>query len=142
MLCLGRKNNESYVFLDSIAEFMPQPKPAPDKSVYKIGCRFWIKGANGHFMGAGRVQLLENIREAGSITKAAAAMKMSYRQAWQMVEDMNTIAGAPLVEKILGGKGGGGAVITPTGEKAIQLFHELQQEFDHFTEQLNDRILL
>lgn len=66
----------------------------------------WIDETNGPFLGIGRVWLLEHIGEMGSITNAAKEMKMSYRQAWQLVEDMNKQAQEPLVEKILGGKGG------------------------------------
>ena len=69
---------------------------------YSIGCRVWIKeNEMGHFLGNGRVELLENIGKTGSITKGALEMKMSYRQAWQMVQDINSRAEKPLVEKIL-----------------------------------------
>ncbi len=75
---------------------------------YSIGVRIWLREEAGHFVGAGRVKLLEQIKLTGSITRASKAMEMSYRQAWQMVEDMNKHSSKPLVEKTLGGKGGGG----------------------------------
>ena len=104
---------------------------------YSIGLRIWIKEENeGHFLGTGRVQLLENIKSTGSITKAAAAMKMSYRQAWQMVEDINTSDTTPYVEKTLGGKGGGGAKITKEGEDAIKKFHEIEDKLYQYAKQL------
>ena len=109
---------------------------------YELRFRMWITGNNAHFLGNGRVRLLENIRDKGSITNAAKAMKMSYRQAWQMVEDMNRSAPAALVEKTLGGKGGGGAHITPAGEKAIRLFYTLEKKIEQFARELNNEINL
>ncbi len=108
---------------------------------YAVGVRFWLKDEQGHFMGAGRVQLLEYIKKFGSITNAAKEMKMSYRQAWQMVEDMNASAPEPLVEKILGGKGGGGARVTAMGEKVIALFHQLDEKMSTFAEELGREIV-
>ena len=99
---------------------------------YTIGFHFWIRETNGHFLGHGRVQLLENIKTTGSITQAAKVMKMSYRQAWQMVEDLNATSNKPLVEKTLGGAGGGGAKVTKAGDEAIKLFYELEEKIKTF----------
>jgi molybdate transport system regulatory protein len=109
---------------------------------YTLGFRVWINEEQGHFIGTGRVRLLENIRETGSITNAAKAMKMSYRQAWQMVEDMNSRSEKPLVEKILGGKGGGGALVTETGEKTIKLFYKLEEKVAKLSKELSEKINL
>jgi len=109
---------------------------------YVIGIRVWINEQQGHFIGSGRIRLLENIKKTGSITGGAKAMKMSYRQAWQMVEDMNTRSDKPLVEKILGGKGGGGAIVTESGEKAIKLFYELQDKLEKYAQELTKKISL
>jgi len=107
---------------------------------YDVGFRVWINEEQGHFIGLGRVRLLEYIKETGSITKASKAMKMSYRQAWQMVEDMNQRSEKPLVEKILGGKGGGGAIVTETGEKVIRLFYKLEQQVMNLSKELSKTI--
>jgi len=112
----------------------------PAKKKYTVGYHVWIKGEKGHFLGKGRVELLENIQSTGSITKGAAAMKMSYRQAWQMVEDMNKTSVKPLVEKILGGKGGGGAAITEAGEKAIKLFYEVDEKMKKYAAELSKTV--
>ncbi len=93
---------------------------------------FWIESTHGTFLGRGRVVLLERIREHGSISAAARSMKMSYRQAWQLVNAMNMHSANPLVISATGGQGGGGANLTSTGEHAIQLFWQLQQEFDDY----------
>jgi len=109
---------------------------------YSVGFHMWIGKDEGHFIGLGRVRLLENIKATGSITNGAKMMKMSYRQAWQMIEDMNKISGTPLVEKILGGKGGGGAKVTEAGEKVIKLFYQIDDKMRKTAEKLSEKISL
>lgn len=101
---------------------------------YNIEVRVWIEEAEGAFLGIGKIWLLENIKKTGSITNAAKEMKMAYRQAWQMVEEMNQRAESPLVEKLLGGKGGGGAKLTEAGEKAIAIFYEVEKRIKEFAQ--------
>jgi molybdate transport system regulatory protein len=112
------------------------------KSSYQLRGRIWIENQNEAFLGVGRVELLRKIQEFGSITKAAKAMKMSYRQAWEMIDSMNKKAKSPLVEKQSGGKGGGGAVLTKEGEKAIVSFTTLREEFYQFLEMKNKELNL
>jgi molybdate transport system regulatory protein len=94
--------------------------------------RVWIDGKEGTFLGYGRVVLLERIKEHGSITKAAKAMRMAYRHAWDLVDSMNKQAKRPFVELVTGGKGGGGARVTEDGERAIQLFWKFSEDFQRF----------
>ena len=109
---------------------------------YHLRGRFWIASENGTFLGRGRVILLERIREHGSISAAARSMKMSYRQAWQLVQSMNTHSENPLVTSSTGGKGGGGASLTDTGERSIQLFREVEQDMRDFMEKRFGQIAL
>lgn len=104
----------------------------PKNKKYNVEVRLWIQEAEGPFLGIGKIWLLENIRKTGSITNAAKEMKMAYRQAWQLVEEMNQRSEHPLVEKILGGKGGGGARLTQAGEKAIIVFYEVEKRIKGF----------
>lgn len=106
----------------------------PENKNYTIKVRLWIEEAEGPFLGIGKIWLLENIGKTGSITNAAKEMKMAYRQAWQLVEEMNHRAESPLVEKLLGGKGGGGARLTEAGEKAIQTFYEIEKRIKDFAQ--------
>ncbi len=108
--------------------------PMPENKKYTIKMRLWIEESEGPFLGIGKIWLLENIRKTGSITNAAKEMKMAYRQAWQLVEEMNKRAESPLVEKLLGGKGGGGAKLTEAGEKAIQTFYEIEKRINDFAQ--------
>jgi molybdate transport system regulatory protein len=109
---------------------------------YHLRGRFWIASPEGTFLGIGRVILLEKIQEYGSISGAARSMKMSYRQAWQLVQSMNEHSNSPLVSSLTGGKGGGGATITKTGEQAIQLFREVEQDMQHFMKKRSASISL
>ena len=83
-------------------------------------------------LGYGRIVLLEKIEEFGSITKAAKAMDISYRHAWELVDSMNRQAKHPLVESSAGGRNGGGARLTEEGKKAIGLFWKFYEDFQEF----------
>lgn len=112
------------------------------KKRYTIRTRIWVDEKNGPFLGLGRVVLLEKINETGSITNAAKEIKMSYRQAWQLVEDMNKRAEKPLVEKILGGKNGGGAMVTVAGKRAIAAYYKLEQKVKKFVAKESTKLKL
>ena len=107
---------------------------------YKIDVRIWIEETEGPFLGIGKIWLLENIQKTGSITNAAKEMKMAYRQAWQLVQEMNQRAESPLVEKILGGKSGGGARLTEAGEKAITVFYEVEKRIKAFAQKETEKL--
>ena len=102
------------------------------KNAPQIKGRLWIEGREGTFLGYGRVILLERIREHGSISAAARSMEMSYRHAWKLVDSMNRQVDEPLVEKVSGGRCGGGAVLTEAGEAAVKRFWKLYERFQLF----------
>jgi len=102
------------------------------KEEFTLKGKIWIEGREGTFLGYGRIILLEKIRELGSISKAAKALNMSYRQAWRLVSSMNRQAKEPLVETQVGGKSGGGARLTKAGERAIEQFRKIQENFKKF----------
>jgi molybdate transport system regulatory protein len=92
----------------------------------------WITVNGKSFGGKGRIELLSRIAERGSISQAAKDMKMSYKAAWNAVDEMNTLVGEALVERSVGGKGGGGAKLTPCGEYFVKTFSTIavaQREF-------------
>ena len=74
-----------------------------------------------------RIALLKRIRETGSISQGAKLAGISYKSAWDAINEMNQLADETLVERVTGGKGGGGAQLTRYGERLIQLFHLLEQ---------------
>ena len=82
------------------------------------------------YMGWGRVMLLERIEELGSIAAAARSMRLGYRNAWLWIEAMNRLAPAPLIEKSVGGVGGGHARLTEEGRKAVGQYKELRAKLE------------
>lgn len=80
-----------------------------------------IEFGNGDRLGPGKIELLERIAVDGSISAAARALEMSYRRAWLLVESLNAMFGEPVVQTRIGRADGGGAVVTPFGERLIAL---------------------
>lgn len=97
-------------------------------SEYHINSRLWIGSKKGTLFGDGRIELLREIQKHGSISKAAKAMKMSYKKAWRLVDEMNKHSKKPLVEQQIGGKGGGGTVLSEAGENAIRIYSKLKEK--------------
>ncbi len=95
---------------------------------YKIKSRIWIESEQGVFLGEGRIRLLKAIAQTGSLSKAASALKMSYKKAWNLLDSMNKVSQKPLVITSTGGKGGGGANLTAYGEKVITTFDTINQK--------------
>lgn len=88
--------------------------------------RLFLSG--GEMIGPGKARLLERIAETGSISAAGRDMGMSYRRAWNLVETMNAMFRAPLVESARGGPGGGGATLTDTGREVLALYRRIESE--------------
>ncbi len=76
-------------------------------------------------MGPGKAELLEGIRDTGSIAAAGRRMGMSYKRAWMLVEEMNAAWQPPLVSSARGGPGGGGAQLTEAGAEVLRLYREV-----------------
>jgi molybdate transport system regulatory protein len=108
--------------------------------LFNLNGRVWLEIDGEKVLGHGRVELLERIHESGSIRQAAMQMKMSYRQAWELIRHMNSRFETPLVISHRGGKGGGNAVVTPWGLTLIQEFHRLHNDFKKFMDQSTIRI--
>lgn len=120
---------------------MPTPSDAISNTTSLTAHAFlWIETPAGRFLGKGRVELLEKIMEHGSISKAARAMGMTYKKAWDLISSMNSQSAVPLVLTQTGGGGGGGAVVTEAGQQAISLFKGLRQRLDAFMSEENERI--
>ena len=98
---------------------MPVAKRRPG-----ISLRVVLK--KGIAFGPGKAELLERIRDSGSIAAAGRQMRMSYTRAWGLVEAMNRDFALPLVRSAKGGAGRGGAVLTPLGSKVLQRYRRIQ----------------
>jgi molybdate transport system regulatory protein len=79
----------------------------------------------GFQAGDKRIDILRRVGQAGSISEAAREAGVSYKAAWQALETLANLAGTPLVEKAVGGSGGGGATITPAGRRVLEAADEM-----------------
>ncbi len=79
-------------------------------------------------VGPGKIRLLELIDEHGSIAAAGRAMDMSYRRAWLLIDNMNQCFRKPLVQKQMGGNGGGGAALTAFGRRIVKHYRDMEHE--------------
>jgi molybdate transport system regulatory protein len=81
--------------------------------------------ALGHSASDKRLEVLRRVAESGSISQAARDAGISYKAAWQAVDTLTSLSGAVLVERTVGGSGGGGARITPQGRALLDLAQQL-----------------
>jgi molybdate transport system regulatory protein len=81
---------------------------------------------DGGRIGPGKIALLERIAAAGSISSGARAMGMSYKRAWDLVEETSRLLGTPVVETRAGGKRGGGATLTKAGVAVLNQFRDME----------------
>ncbi len=81
---------------------------------------------DGSALGPGKIRLLELVAATGSIRKAAAGMKMSYRKAWLLLQALEKTFGAPLVETATGGSKGGGARLGRLGRAVVARYRSLE----------------
>ena len=100
----------------------------------------WLNRAENKFLGGDRIALLEMIDELGSITKAAKAVGISYKTAWDTINMINNMAEQPLVDRLTGGKGGGGTSLTAAGKKIITQYKTIQEEHRKFLDNLEGRL--
>ena len=77
-------------------------------------------------IGPGKADLLEHIRGTGSIAAAGRRMGMSYKRAWYLLDTMNRCFKVPLVEASKGGRAGGGARLTPLGERVLASYRRME----------------
>jgi len=83
----------------------------------------------GPFLGDTRIRLLEAIDRLGSLSQAAKSLPLSYRAAWDALDDMNNLAESPLVIRTTGGKHGGGTQLTPYGRQTVALYRAMEAEY-------------
>jgi molybdate transport system regulatory protein len=90
--------------------------------------RFRLDFGVDEAVGPGKIALLEQIGRGGSLSQAARNLNMSYRRAWQLLESLNTTFREPVVLTQKGGRGGGGAVLTPFGQALIASYRAFDAE--------------
>ena len=92
--------------------------------------------AKDKFFGPGVCELLEGIRETGSIQAAAAQMEMSYTKAWKILKRAEEAMGTALINRVSGGKNGGSSTLTEAGEEAVRVFREIETKVTDYAGEL------
>lgn len=102
--------------------------------------RFRVDFSGQCSVGIGKIELLEGIASSGSLSQAARKMRMSYRRAWLLLADLNSSFEEPVARASTGGRGGGGAVLTPFGERLIAEYRNMESSLGPFIAKYFDEI--
>lgn len=108
----------------------------------EIKSRIWIEKDGVPFLGYGRIKLLKMIDNKLSINSAAKELKMSYRKAWKLLNEMNLMTEKPIVIKNIGGKDGGGTVLTEYGKQLIQDFETINTNCMNYLEKEFEKLAI
>jgi molybdate transport system regulatory protein len=93
----------------------------------KLGVRLRVTLRKGVALGPGKADMLDGIRETGSIAAAGRRMGMSYTRAWGLVTELNAEYRSPLVESAKGGAERGGASLTKLGEEVLAHYRRMER---------------
>lgn len=92
----------------------------------RLSIRYRIDFGESCAIGPGKIALLEAIGRSGSLSQAARELGMSYRRAWLLLDSLNSSFRQPVTEMMTGGKGGGGATLTPFGSSVIEAYRAVE----------------
>ncbi|MBA2963996.1 MULTISPECIES: TOBE domain-containing protein [Ramlibacter] len=101
--------------------------------------RLDLDEALGHAATDKRLEILRRVGASGSISQAAREVGVSYKAAWQALDMLANLAGVPLLEKVVGGAGGGGARLTPAGERLLHAGSEMARSRSQVLARLSAR---
>lgn len=102
--------------------------------------RLQLSGALGHAATDKRLEILRQVGASGSISQAARAAGVSYKAAWQALDMLANLAGVPLVEKLVGGAGGGGTRLTEAGRQLLEAGEALARSRAQVLQQLGQPV--
>ena len=94
----------------------------------RVRSKTWLEIDGQPFLGDGRYRLLIAVRENGSINAAAKALGISYRKAWAQLQALEEISPWPILERRIGGRGGGETRLTPEALVLIKRFDTLRED--------------
>lgn len=115
---------------------MSAPRRSAKTAAPRLVSKIEVSTELGTFLGDTRIRLLEAIDQHGSISQAAKHVPLSYKAAWDAVDAMNNLADQPLVERMTGGKHGGGTLLTEHGRRVVGLFRAVEAEYQSALDRL------
>jgi molybdate transport system regulatory protein len=95
----------------------------------KLQTHLEVETGAGALLGDTRIRLLEAIDRMGSIAKAARHVPMSYKTAWDALDDLDNLADSPVIVRSIGGAGGGGTTLTDYGRQLVAMFRVVEGEY-------------
>jgi molybdate transport system regulatory protein len=101
---------------------LTRPEPKADA----LTVRFRVDFGSRSSVGIGKIELLEGIERTGSLSQAAREMHMSYRRAWLLLDDLNTSFDHRVARASVGGRGGGGVILTEFGSSLVAGYRRLE----------------
>ncbi|MCK9224470.1 MAG: LysR family transcriptional regulator [Candidatus Muirbacterium halophilum] len=101
--------------------------------------KFWLKNNKDICISEGKIELIKKVVSEGSISKAAKKMQMSYKAAWDMIEEINSFTSSVIIEKNRGGKNGGGCQITSFGKNFLKKYDKISEEYSEMIKKLNKK---
>jgi molybdate transport system regulatory protein len=108
----------------------------------QVRSKVWLEIQGRPVLGPGRREILRAVDEQGSISKAARSLNITYRKAWGQIKAMEEQLGLSVVQKQTGGKGGGGARLTPEARDLLSKYARLAQGFEEEVNEKFRRIFL
>ena len=113
---------------ERVYELLAEQKRFAGKPGLSVRSKVWFVADDQHAFGSGLTNLLERIDRLGTLTGAARSSNMSYRRAWDLIEDAERHLGKKLVIPRSGGLGGGGSVLSPEGRRLLDVFKRVDRE--------------
>lgn len=112
------------------------------KTSEKLSTENWLEGEIKLADSLDRrlIKLINSINQCGSINQAAREVGLSYKGAWNILERAKTLTSTALITSATGGLNGGGTRLTPKGKALLQLFTQIDQDYQLFLQQLNQSL--
>ena len=101
---------------------------AVTRSTAQLQLRLRVRVGDVVAIGPGKIALLAAVREHGSISAAARSLAMSYRRAWLLLDELDRSLATPAIVTAQGGRRGGGASVTASGDALIELYRRIERD--------------
>jgi molybdate transport system regulatory protein len=98
---------------------------------FKVDYKIWLDSDQGiGILGEGKIQLLKEIGNSGSLVAAANSLNISYRKAWGDIRNAEQRLGVKLIDRKRGGECGGTSTLTEDANRIIEAWNKLHSKFD------------
>ena len=95
--------------------------------------KVWFTLDNSFLMGPNYFRFLRAVGETGTIRQAGEAVGWSYRTCLNRIRRMEGVLGRRVLETARGGASGGGARLSPDGERLLRIFERWQRDMASYS---------